>query len=354
MKKVNGKEATVAYIAQEPIMGGELYQYVNSTGAFSERICRYFFKQMVKGLHYLHTQGLCHRDLKPENILLDKNFDVKIVDFGFAAPVAGRQGSGFNSTKLGSPMYMAPEILYNDEYQGQGADLFALAVILFSMRSRHQPFDKMAGKKDPFYKLIVQNRADLFWKAWAQYHPEDDNYYSDEFKDLVTTMIDFYPQKRPLMADIIGHPWMQGECATHEEIVQEFQERKELIKQAEKAEQAVTAKSTGEGPRRGSVKMQQYTFVSTELTAEEKANPYVVSPKLEPYSEVKRTTTTVYTDLSPEDIFGCIVKELDDGYSVTPKRWRINYCKKRTFASSLDEEDLQAFQEMAKVQIDLF
>ena len=54
MKKTNGKEATVAYIAQEPIMGGELYQYVNSTGAFSERLCRYFFKQMIMGLDYLH------------------------------------------------------------------------------------------------------------------------------------------------------------------------------------------------------------------------------------------------------------------------------------------------------------
>lgn len=98
------------------------------------------------------------------------------------------------------------------------------------MRSRHQPFDKMAGKKDPFYKLIVQNRADLFWKAWAQYHPEEEDYYSKEFKDLITTMIDYYPQKRPLMADIIGHPWMQGETATQEEIAKEFEERSEMIK----------------------------------------------------------------------------------------------------------------------------
>jgi serine/threonine protein kinase len=313
MKKANGKEATVAYIAQEPIMGGELYQYVNSTGAFSEKICRYFFKQMIKGLHYLHTQGLCHRDLKPENILLDKNFDVKIVDFGFAAPLAGRQGSGFNSTKLGSPMYMAPEILYNDEYQGQGADLFALAIILFSMRSRHQPFDKMAGKKDPFYKLIVQNRADLFWKAWQQYHPDDDNYYSDEFKDLITTMIDFYPQKRPLMADIIGHPWMQGECATHEEVVKEFEERKEMIKQAEK-EQAVKAPGDSKSQTRRSVKVQNWTFVSGDMTAEEKADSYTVSPPLKPYGEVKKCTTTLYTDLLPEEVFRCLIKELDDGY----------------------------------------
>lgn len=56
MKKTkDGKESTVAYIAQEPILGGELYQYVNSTGAFSEKICRYFFKQMIMGLHYLHS-----------------------------------------------------------------------------------------------------------------------------------------------------------------------------------------------------------------------------------------------------------------------------------------------------------
>ena len=127
-------------------------------------------------------------------------------------------------------MYMAPEILYGQEYSGEAVDLFALAVILFSMRSGRQPFETMAGKKDPFYKLIVQNRADLFWKAWSKYLPAQDDGYSEEFKNLITTMIDFYPQKRPLIADVIQHPWMLGETATFEEIQDEFNKRHEIIK----------------------------------------------------------------------------------------------------------------------------
>ena len=85
--KKSGKEVPVAYIAQEAVLGGELFDHVFNAGAFSEPICRYYFKQILMGLSYLHNKGYCHRDLKPENILLDSNFDVKIVDFGFSCPI---------------------------------------------------------------------------------------------------------------------------------------------------------------------------------------------------------------------------------------------------------------------------
>jgi len=71
---------------------------------------------MLKAMHYIHSKGQAHRDLKPENILIDDQFDIRIADFGFAAPIEGRDGSGVLNTSLGTPSYMAPEILKEESY----------------------------------------------------------------------------------------------------------------------------------------------------------------------------------------------------------------------------------------------
>ena len=83
MTKASGKTIPVAYIAQEAILGGQLFEHLRTHGALPERIARYYFIQILEGLKHIHEKGLCHLDMKPENILLDKQFDVKIVDFGF-------------------------------------------------------------------------------------------------------------------------------------------------------------------------------------------------------------------------------------------------------------------------------
>lgn len=90
---------------------------------------------------YIHKQDLAHRDLKPENIMIDQDFKIKLIDLGFVAPLQGRDGSGNLKTKLGTKPLMAPEIsISNKGYKGDEVDLFALGVILFTLKSGHYPF----------------------------------------------------------------------------------------------------------------------------------------------------------------------------------------------------------------------
>ena len=69
--------------------------------------------QMLRGLNYMHKKNIAHRDIKPENVLMESkdpnNTVLKITDFGFAQAYDPK--SGLMTEKLGSPLYMAPEII---------------------------------------------------------------------------------------------------------------------------------------------------------------------------------------------------------------------------------------------------
>ena len=88
--KKKDSERQVDYIALEICEGGELFDLIFHGGAFSENVARHYFKQFMEGLKYCHDKGICHRDLKPENLLLDKDFNLKIADFGFASLIEGK------------------------------------------------------------------------------------------------------------------------------------------------------------------------------------------------------------------------------------------------------------------------
>jgi serine/threonine protein kinase len=135
----------------------------------------------------MHSKGIIHRDLKPENLLFDKSFNLKIADLGFASSINGRDHSGFCSTFKGTEPYMAPEIHMEKPYDGATVDIFACGIILFIMNSGHPPFNK-AKLDDSYYKLIVGNRVDLFFKSHMKAYKEGEFAFSEDFKDLIATM----------------------------------------------------------------------------------------------------------------------------------------------------------------------
>lgn len=69
-------------------------------------------EMLLRAIAHCHENGICHRDLKPENILIDVNDDVKIIDFGLSKQ-RNRNLRKFQ-TRVGTPNYVAPEILLSD------------------------------------------------------------------------------------------------------------------------------------------------------------------------------------------------------------------------------------------------
>ena len=175
----------VAVVVVELVTNGELFHFVKNSGYFKETYARYYFHQIMDGLDYVHkTAGLSHRDIKPDNILVDGDFNIKIADFGFAGPLAGRTGDGYLKTKLGTEPYQAPEINERQPYKGEAVDLFAAAIVLFIMVSGTPPFTK-AERDEFYYKLIAGNRFDLFWRYHVKGKPSGAKFFSEEFKNLI-------------------------------------------------------------------------------------------------------------------------------------------------------------------------
>lgn len=165
----NGKQILVFYIVLEFAEGGDLFEYLCVEGrSFSEEVARYYFHQLIDAIEYLHnTQEIVHRDLKIENLLLDKDYQLKIADFGLSINKYGNYGLGVMFSRVGTRNYMAPELLEKRPYRGTCVDIFAAGVVLFIMTTGTWPFDNRANTLDKLYCYIIDKNYDAFWEAWA-------------------------------------------------------------------------------------------------------------------------------------------------------------------------------------------
>lgn len=210
--KSDGDEVKIMYMVLEYAENGEIFDYISETGSFSESTARFYFHQLISALEYIHKKGIYHRDIKPENILLDKDFNIKLADFGFATK------SEVSEERKGTYGYMTPELLAKQEYNCAQADLFAAAVILFIWLCQHPPFAK-AEKNDKYYKEVLDGKWKKFWKFYRN------ELLTEEFKDLFEKMASPDPTKRLTINQIKKHPWYNGPIASKSDVKREFKNR---------------------------------------------------------------------------------------------------------------------------------
>eukprot|EP00271_Cylindrocystis_brebissonii_P013657 TRINITY_DN3372_c0_g1_i1.p1 TRINITY_DN3372_c0_g1~~TRINITY_DN3372_c0_g1_i1.p1 ORF type:complete len:334 (-),score=49.42 TRINITY_DN3372_c0_g1_i1:647-1648(-) len=187
-------------IVMEFAAGGELFERICNAGRFSEDEARFFFQQLVSGISYCHAMQICHRDLKLENTLLDGSPAprLKICDFGYSK--SSLLHSQPKST-VGTPAYIAPEVLSKKGYDGKSADVWSCGVTLYVMLVGAYPFEDPDDPRN-FRKTIGRIMS-------VQYVIPPYVRLSPDCKHLLSRIFTANPAKRITMAEIKQHDWFK-------------------------------------------------------------------------------------------------------------------------------------------------
>ncbi|KAI8817463.1 kinase-like domain-containing protein [Fimicolochytrium jonesii] len=187
------EDKSYVYLVMEICQNGELYQYIHHRKfPLTEPEARGVVAQIVRGLLYLHANGIIHRDLKLSNLLLTENYDVKIGDFGLAVKL--NDPSGEQKTMCGTPNYISPEIISRLPY-GLASDVWSLGCMVVTLLTGTPPFESQA----------VKNTLDKVSRV--EYTLPD--HISPEAQDLVHRLLQKDPKKRLALTKVLSHPFFE-------------------------------------------------------------------------------------------------------------------------------------------------
>ena len=184
------------YILILELCDTDLSKLLEEKKKFSSSEIYYIMNSLNKPFKYMHNNDILHRDIKPENIMIKfiddskKTYIPKISDYGLSRKL----DDGKATTYLGTPRYMAPEILTDDEYSDK-SDLFSIGVMMYQLYFGSFPFEIPKNKKDLKIKYTKKKKLDC-----------DDK----ELDDLINKLLTYDPEKRISWEEYFNHPFFKN------------------------------------------------------------------------------------------------------------------------------------------------
>eukprot|EP01125_Pyxidicula_operculata_P003555 TRINITY_DN1461_c0_g2_i1.p1 TRINITY_DN1461_c0_g2~~TRINITY_DN1461_c0_g2_i1.p1 ORF type:complete len:441 (+),score=78.44 TRINITY_DN1461_c0_g2_i1:31-1353(+) len=190
--------ATRVWIVMEFMDGGTLGDIIDfhEILPLQEIQIKWIIWSVCKGLQSLHKKDRIHRDIKSDNVLLSKRGDVKIGDFGFVAQLEGK--SKKRRTRLGTPYWMAPEVIKGKKYD-YSADVWSLGILIYECAEGDPPYYNLPKLKALL--SIGKNGCPPLSK------PE---LWSTEMLDFTKFCLKMNPSKRYSVDDLLKHKWLES------------------------------------------------------------------------------------------------------------------------------------------------
>jgi tRNA A-37 threonylcarbamoyl transferase component Bud32 len=144
--------------------------------------------QIALVIKYLHSRKIVHCDLKSPNILIDKNYNIKLGDFGLSRFI-GKNSENIKG-KIGTPHWMAPEILLGGKYEYH-SDIFSYGMILWEILTGDIPYNNIDPKK---IENLITNEKNIV---------KVPDYGNLILRKLCKSCINYEPEKRPSIDEIL-------------------------------------------------------------------------------------------------------------------------------------------------------
>ncbi|XP_012069828.2 LOW QUALITY PROTEIN: phosphoenolpyruvate carboxylase kinase 1 [Jatropha curcas] len=188
------EDETHLHMVIELCSSQDLHDLIIGNGVLTEAEARVIFIQLMEAVSHCHRYGVVHRDIKLDNILLDSRKSVKLADFGSAEVVMdGETIAGV----VGTPYYVAPEVLAGREY-GEKVDVWSAGVVLYIMLAGFPPFHGETAVE--IFESVLRGNLRFPFRAFHSVSPV--------VKDLLRKMLCKDVSKRFSAEQVLRHPWI--------------------------------------------------------------------------------------------------------------------------------------------------